>query len=175
VPEPAQNYQGSAARGRLHGQAINVWLIALSVLILWNSLFIFAPLFSAEPIYSFFSYICHQIPERSITVFGGQMAVCSRCFGIYAGLAAGAIIYPIRKGFDVTEPISKLWLFLALVPVGADWSLTAFRIWENTHLSRFVTGAILGVVCAFFILLALIEIVRNFSRRSVKDFSNISR
>jgi len=96
------------------------------------------------------------------------MAVCSRCFGIYLGLLLGIAIYPIWRGAQNTEPISKLWLFLALVPIGIDWSLTFFGIWENTHLSRFVTGSILGAVCATYIVPAVIEIVKNFGTSSRK-------
>lgn len=96
------------------------------------------------------------------------MAVCSRCFGIYAGLLGGVAIYPIWRGAQNTEPISKVWLFLALVPIGIDWSLTFFGIWENTHLSRFVTGSILGAVCAKYIVPAVIEIVWNFSKAQAR-------
>lgn len=164
MPEPAENYRGGEIRGRLHHQAINVAAITITILLAWNLLFVLAPILSAEPLYSFFSYICHQIPERSFNVFGGPMAVCSRCFGIYFGLLLGATAYTFWRGVDDLEPLSKVWLFIGMVPVGIDWSLTAFGIWENTPVSRVLTGAILGVVCAIYIVPSIIEIVRNFVR-----------
>jgi hypothetical protein len=45
-----------------------------------------------------------------------------------------------------------------MIPMVVDFSLTFFDIWENTHLSRTITGAILGITCAFFIVPAIIEI-----------------
>jgi hypothetical protein len=56
-----------------------------------------------------------------------------------------------------------MWLALALVPITIDWSLTFFGIWENTQLSRFATGAILGAACATFIVPAVVEITRNLT------------
>jgi hypothetical protein len=53
-----------------------------------------------------------------------------------------------------------------------DWSLGFFEIWENNHLSRFLTGLILGAACAIFIVPALVEISRLLSnRRQVKRLS----
>jgi hypothetical protein len=53
-----------------------------------------------------------------------------------------------------------------------DWLLGVFEIWENTHLSRFLTGAILGAACAVFIVPALIEVFALLSnKRQVKRLS----
>ncbi len=147
-------------------RSVGVIAIMGAVIAIWNLLFLLPPVLPqnfAEPLFRFFGYICHQMPERSLHAYGAPMAVCSRCFGIYAGLLVGVAIYPVWRGAQNTEPISKVWLFLALVPIGIDWSLTFFGIWENTHLSRFVTGSILGGVCATYIVPAVIEIVWNFS------------
>ena len=111
-----------------------------------------------------FSYACHQIgSERSFHVEGEQFAVCSRCFGVYFGLLAGFLVYPLWRPIDEIEPnLPRFWLFLSLVPITIDWSLGIFGIWENTLLSRF-TPDHMGVACATFIVPALIEIFRNFS------------
>jgi hypothetical protein len=45
-----------------------------------------------------------------------------------------------------------------MIPLGIDWGLVFFGIWENTHLSRLISGAILGAACTFFIVPALVEI-----------------
>jgi Predicted membrane protein len=95
-----------------------------------------------------------------------KFGVCSRCFGIYFGLFFGFVIYPLWRRIDEIEPISRIWLFLSLIPIGVDWSLTIFGIWENTFTSRFITGLILGVACATFIVPATVEITRNFKYRS---------
>ena len=153
-------------------QAIRVWIAGLIVVLVWVSLILAAPLAKANgliavssPLYNFFSYICHQIADRSFSVGGEQFAVCSRCFGVYFGLLAGFAIYPLWRPIDEIEPMRRFWLFLSLIPIAIDWSLTVFGIWENTQASRFITGLILGVACATFIVPALVEITRNLTRR----------
>ena len=138
----------------------------------WVLLTVAAPLAKANglvavssPLYNFFSSICHQISDRSFHVEGEQLAVCSRCFGVYFGLAFGFAIYPLWRNITEIEPLPRFWLFLSLIPIGIDWSLTVFGIWENNHLSRFVTGLILGVACATYIVPAIVEITRNLTRR----------
>ena len=166
------NYIPLDLQKRFRAQAINVWKITSLVVLVWVGFIVAAPILSTEglaaaasPIYKFFSYICHQISDRSFHLAGHQLAVCSRCFGVYVGLLAGVIVYPMWRSIDSIEPIPRFWLFLSLVPISVDWSLGVFGIWENTHLSRFLTGLILGSACATFIVPALVEIVRNYSAR----------
>ena len=116
--------------------------------------------FVSHPIYKFFSYICHQMPSRSFHLEDHSFAVCSRCFGVYFGLFGGFLVYPFFRRIEEIESLPRLWLFLALIPMGIDWSLGFFEIWENTHFSRFLTGLILGVMCAIFIIPAVVELVQ---------------
>ncbi|MEO6334467.1 MAG: DUF2085 domain-containing protein [Pyrinomonadaceae bacterium] len=172
MSEPATNYVPIELHKRFHAQAGRVWLGTLIVVFAWVSLTLAAPLFlsggfaaASTPVYTFFSYICHQIPERSLYLAGNQLAVCSRCFGVYLGLLIGILVYPLWRPVDEIEPIPRYWLFLSLIPITVDWSLTIFGVWENTHLTRFITGVVLGAVCATFIVPALVEIVRNIAYR----------
>jgi len=150
-------------------QAWNIWAVLAAVAGVWLFIIVLPPVLTklgfssaASPIYTFYSFICHQIPERSLHIFGDQLAVCSRCFGVYCGLLLGLLTYPLWRSVDNIEPFSRIWLILSLVPIGVDWSLTIFGIWENTHLSRFITGAILGIACGIYILPAVVEIKRNY-------------
>ena len=177
MTDPARNYISVDLKKRFRVQAFRVWITALTTVVVWVGLIVVAPLLSSNgfssgstPLYSFFSYICHQIPDRSLHLAGHQLAVCSRCFGVYFGLLAGILIYPLWRSVDEIESIPRFWLFLSLIPIAIDWSLTVFGIWENTQVSRFVTGLILGAACATYMVPALVEIVRNFSlvRREVQ-------
>lgn len=179
MPEAIENYVPQIAVEKLRRQAFFIWGAVAFLTALWLFLIVIAPIAEANnlpsvanPIYKFCGYICHQIPARSY-FFGGQpFAVCARCFGIYFGLCGGFVLYPFFRPVEKTESFPRFWLFLAMIPMAIDWSLGFFEIWENTHFSRFLTGLILGAMCAIFIVPALVEIVRLLaSRRQVKRLS----
>ncbi len=171
MTEPAKTYIPTDISRHFRSQAFRAWGITLAIVFVWVFAIVLAPVARdnawgvASPLYSFFGYICHQLPERSLHLAGHPLAVCSRCFGVYFGLFAGLLAYPLWRKIDDVEPLPRIWLFLSLIPIGIDWSLTIFGIWENTHLSRFITGLILGVASATFIVPAVVEIRRNLSLR----------
>jgi uncharacterized membrane protein len=118
-------------------------------------------------LYSAFSHVCHQMSERSFFLYGHQMAVCARCLGLYAGFALGALVFPLAGSIESTKPPTRKWLLLAAVPTVVDFSLGFFHIWPNTHVSRFLTGALLGGVSAFYVIPGLIDLTRINLRRFI--------
>ncbi|HTK39014.1 MAG TPA: DUF2085 domain-containing protein [Pyrinomonadaceae bacterium] len=172
MAQPIENYVPQALAVNCKRQAVKVWIISSLLVFAWVFAILLAPLAKANgfenvaaPIYGFFSYICHQISNRSFHVEGEQFAVCSRCFGVYFGLLMGFLVYPLWRKVDEIEPVPRFWLFLSMIPIGIDWSLGVFGIWENTYLSRFITGLILGLACATFLVPGLVEIARNLTLR----------
>jgi uncharacterized membrane protein len=135
------------------------WLVSAATVTLIVSLIVIAPVAAAsghteiaEGIYRGFGLFCHQRPDRSYFIEGHKLAVCSRCTGLYAGFAFTLLIYPLLRSLrSVAMPPRKL-LFLAAVPLLIDFSLTFLGIWENTHTSRLLTGALLGSVAVFYVM-----------------------
>jgi len=126
--------------------------------------------FLSLTIYRAFSYICHQIPERSFFIAEHPFAVCSRCFGIYAGFATAAVIYPSLRSLRSTETPARKWLFVAAMPLAIDFAVEFFGFGHNTHFSRFSTGALLGAVAVFYIMPGLMELsLRDWSRKNQVD------
>jgi uncharacterized membrane protein len=123
----------------------------------------------ASTIYKIFSYVCHQIPERSFHLAGHQFAVCSRCTGLYSGFAVAALVYPLARSLTRTDAPRRRWLILAAVPLLIDFSLTYFGVWSNTHLTRFSTGALLGSVAVFFVMPGLVELSSTIMRRFARS------
>jgi uncharacterized membrane protein len=171
--QPIENYIPQDLSEKFRRQAWKVWAISLAVAAIWVFLILLAPLGKisgfenlSSGIYDAFSIICHQIDARSFHFENHPLAVCSRCFGVYFGLLFGFVIYPIFRKIEDIEPLPRLWLFLAMVPMGVDWALGAFDVWENTHLSRFITGLILGAACAVYIVPAVVEIFRYLRKNS---------
>ncbi len=176
MSQPIENYIPQDLSKHFRKQAFRVWAVSLSVIFAWVFVITLAPFAAANgfenfsaPIYNFFSYICHQISARTFHAGGHPFAVCSRCFGVYFGLFFGFIIYPLFRKVEEVDPLPRFWLFLAIIPIGIDWTLGVFGIWENTHLSRFITGVILGAACAVYIVPALVEIFRLWIGKKVKS------
>src|SRR5262245_805102 len=118
----------------------------------------------ALSVYKTFSYLCHQIPERSFHLAGHKFGVCSRCTGLYSGFALAALVYPLTRSLARTDTPRIFWLILAAALLAIDFSLGYFSICLNTHLSRFVTGALLGAVAVFYIVPGLIELTSTIKR-----------
>jgi uncharacterized membrane protein len=149
-----------------------IWLSCIFFVSVWLGAIIAAPAAKANDltalsasVYSFYSYLCHQNPARSFHLLGEPFAVCSRCFGVYFGILAGLIAYPVFRRIDQVEPLPRIWLILSTFPIAIDWALSFFGLWENNHASRFITGAILGAACAFYAVPAFIEISNWLSRK----------
>lgn len=160
----AQNYISPEIIRKLDWKA---WSATALFVALWLAFIVCAPLLKANGfaaaahyIYAPFSYLCHQFSDRSFHLAGEQLAVCARCFGVYAGLGIGVLIYPFLRSVHSGEAPPRVVLFLAPIPTAVDFALGFFGILANTHFSRFVTGAILGVVCAFFVVPGIVEINR---------------
>lgn len=103
--------------------------------------------FAVEVMHAFRT-LCHQMPSRSFQVHGVSVAVCHRCTGIYAGVVAGALVWPLLRGpvERIVAPRVPAVLAASVAPLGIDWGLTFFGLWENTPLTQTATGALAGVV-----------------------------
>lgn len=170
--QPIENYVPRDLTQKFRRQAWKVWAISLLVVFGWVLLILLAPISKANGfeslsagVYKAFGFICHQMDWRSFHLGDHPFAVCTRCFGVYFGLFLGFSIYPLIKKIDDIEPLPRFWLFLSMIPIGVDWALGAFDIWENTAWSRFFTGAILGAACGIFIVPALVEIFRYLRKK----------
>ena len=163
VPQFTSAEEARSARRR----AWAAWAASVSAAALLLGLIFLAPLAHAHgqtqvagTIYLGFSAACHQMPERSFQVSGFPLAVCARCFGLYAGGALGILLYPLLRPLRRQDTPARGWLIAAALPTAIDFALGLFGIWPNTHLSRFATAALLGAVAAFFIVPAVLAFGR---------------
>ncbi|HLA09652.1 MAG TPA: DUF2085 domain-containing protein [Pyrinomonadaceae bacterium] len=145
-----------------------LWTTIVVTCLLLVSAIVLAPLLRAEghtflslTIYQSLSYFCHQFPERSFQLAGEKFAVCTRCTGIYFGFTASLLLYPLLRPLRRTETPHRKWLLLGAFPLFLDFALTFFGVWENTHWTRFFTGALLGSVALLYVLPGLVDLIVN--------------
>jgi uncharacterized membrane protein len=95
-----------------------------------------------------FALVCHQQPERSFFLFGGSVAVCARCVGIYLGAAVGLLVCVPRR--------AAMQLLMVTVTVNAiDWCAELAGLHGNWMLARFALGVALGTAAAMVVAAAL--------------------
>ncbi|MEM9072978.1 MAG: DUF2085 domain-containing protein [Myxococcota bacterium] len=88
-----------------------------------------------------FRPLCHQLPERSFAIAGTPLCVCHRCFGIYAGLAAGGLLSVLGLRID---PGNRWLWFAAVVPMAVH--VLTLNLWAGADLVvlRVGTGLLFG-------------------------------
>jgi uncharacterized membrane protein len=99
-----------------------------------------------------FSPLCHQLPSRSPVLYGGQIAICDRCVGIYLGLVVGiATVGGAHRLWVRLGARDRFVLLGSLVPMAVDWIGPILGLWNNGPISRALTGLVFGVVAASFV------------------------
>ncbi len=128
-------------------------------------------------IYLLFRPLCHQLPERSLFLYGPQwiyshnqltqltgqlvpqryigdpqigykVAICQRCMAIYLStLLFGILFGSVRK---YLKPLPLKALFAIIAPLAIDGLGQLVGLWSSTWLSRAVTGTLFGLGCVWF-------------------------
>jgi uncharacterized membrane protein len=98
-----------------------------------------------------FTPLCHRLTERTLVLAGVPMPLCSRCAGIFAGVALGAIFALPRIPLARWRAIIAATGALMLLDVVTQ-ELGVHPIW---HLSRVLTGALFGYAIAVAVITAL--------------------
>jgi len=149
-----------------------IYLSLLMTLLIWMGMIVAAPLLRARGylllsslLYQSFSMICHQIPDRCWKLDGLPLGVCARCTGIYAGFLLGISIYPFLRAIENPSLPARRWLVLSVIPMIIDFGGGLIGLFDNTHLSRAVTGAIAGFGAAYYIIPGFVSTFRERKER----------
>lgn len=100
-----------------------------------------------------FVVVCHRLPERTLLIAGVEMPICSRCAGIFAGLALGALIAWPKLSLRASRVALTVAGLLMLSDVVTQ-DLGVHPLW---HATRLVTGAAFGHAFAC----ALVSVIRR--------------
>lgn len=149
----------------------NIPILILGLAGLWCTAFVAAPVLRSLQIpfssflYSLFSEVCHQFPDRSFHLEGEPFAVCMRCssiyFSVFASLLAVTFISPFR--FKQYPPT---WILAAAVaPMVLDVVLNLTGLHSSTVWTRTLSGVTAGFVVPFFLMPPLIEAVHQLSEK----------
>lgn len=105
-----------------------------------------------------FSGVCHQMADRSFHINGHSLAVCHRCYGMYAGMWLASIVTAFQVyRMRISSRMSRILIVGALLPPGIDWFGDVVGLWTNSMPSRVITGAIFGLVAGLLLTRAMVE------------------
>lgn len=99
--------------------------------------------------------LCHQKEERSYSMCGETLLVCSRCLGIYVGFLI-SLVFLIATFWLFTKSLNFAYAILLLVPMGIDGVSQLFGFRESNNPLRFFTGYLAGfsVALVFYTVIA---------------------
>ena len=111
---------------------------------------VLAPALGSQPLYSLFSALCHQIPERTWHLGGLPMAVCIRCSAIYLGflLAVTLRIPPHVRFMRIALAITVAEVMVA-------------NVWLDLESFRSSSGLLLGLAAGGFVDQGLRELLNR--------------
>jgi len=98
-----------------------------------------------------FIALCHRAPDRTLLLAGVPQPVCSRCAGIYGGLALGALLRWPRPTMKQT----RIALAIVGLLMAVDVVMQDFAIHPMWHWTRLLTGGLVGYVLAASLMAAI--------------------
>jgi len=149
---------------------LRIYLPTVAGTLIWIAAIVAAPWLKSRGIdgarwlYACFAPICHQSPSRSFFLAGFPLAVCARCFGVYAGFAAGLLLYPFRRGFSSVRVPKWQTFFLVSAPIVFDTGGNLLRLWDTGDGLRFLTGLLWGAILPFYFIAGIGGLRRSFRR-----------
>jgi uncharacterized membrane protein len=111
---------------------------------------------SSAFLYTGGALICHQKPERSFHRDGAPLPVCARCFGLYAGALAGALLWgAVARLARTPSTIARRWaasgttrraLLLSALPTLVSVITAWLGWWDGNNVLRALLAVPLGAV-----------------------------
>lgn len=101
-----------------------------------------------------FSALCHHLPERTLVLGGSAMCVCSRCAGLYAGIALAAAWPRIERALR-GRCRARLVFQVGLALLALDVVTQELGMHAPWHPVRLATGALVGWAAARWMLAEL--------------------
>jgi uncharacterized membrane protein len=102
--------------------------------------------------------VCHQVPERCLTIAGSALAVCARCTGLYLGgtlgLAAAAALVVGRA-----RAVRRPWLVLLVLPTLADGLLAVVGLSPLAEVARLIVAVPAGFAAGLLLAEGVFDLV----------------
>ncbi len=147
---------GSARRG-----VIVVFVLA----VMWTAGIFVVPWLADEVATArlLYSPVCHQLPERSLTIAAHPATVCARCTGLYLGGTVGLLLVAAA---GITLRRSRLtWLVVTAAPSVIDVGAGFVGLGGLSNLPRLLVALPAGVVLGLLLGEAVSDLAQSIRNR----------
>ncbi|MDX1390259.1 MAG: DUF2085 domain-containing protein [Acidobacteriota bacterium] len=148
-------------------------VIAVSILaVVWSAGIFVVPWLAdpGAPARLLYAPVCHQLPERSLTIAGSPAAVCARCTGLYLGGTLGLLLVAAAR---IRLRGSRLtWLIVAVAPSVVDVAAGVVGLGGLPNVPRLLVALPAGVVLGLLLGEAVLDLassIRERRKRSTLD------
>jgi uncharacterized membrane protein len=111
--------------------------------------------------------VCHQIPDRSLTLGGHPFAVCARCTGLYLGGVAGLALMALGR----RRAPGRLWLLVAITPTVLDFGVGHLTGVGLPNLARLAVAFPAGLMLGWYLGIGVADLGRSRARRAGEAMS----
>ncbi len=109
-----------------------------------------------------YSTVCHQQPEKLITLNGHKTLVCARCTGIYLGalLSSFGLLFLKLKNI-----LNIKFLIIASIPLLGDVILYSTGIYSYSKTIALITGLLLGSIGFLYIHEGIMDLFEEKNKK----------
>lgn len=93
------------------------------------------------------------------------MSVCQRCSSIYAAFTLTVLFFPLLRYTRFFHSLALPRLAIFILPMLLDYLLDVAGAWNNSPVSRAISGGIAGAGLACFVVPAWMELWTSRKRR----------
>jgi uncharacterized membrane protein len=87
--------------------------------------------------------VCHQQPQKILTIGGVETMVCARCTGIYIGMFLSSVIFLFK---DFSRDFDVKFLIFSSLPMLLDVIMYSCGIYSYSKATAFLTGLFFGSI-----------------------------
>ena len=104
-----------------------------------------------DMLHDFLDRFCHQMPSRTLWLWGYPFGLCVRCLAIYTTFSVVGFRLVLRKSKPMRSPIAVSLVF----PMFVDISLQLTGVWSGHNWIRGITGVLFGIGSASLLWLGV--------------------
>lgn len=153
----------------MSSSARRIVIVVSALAVVWTAGIFVVPWLGdgAAPARLLYAPVCHQLPERCLTIAAQPATVCARCTGLYLGGTLGLLVVAAA---GLTLRRSRLtWLMVASAPSVIDVVAGFVGLGGLSNAPRLLVAVPAGVVLGLLLGEAVIDLAQSIRERKERS------